>query len=345
MEIREHLHLPIQDSSQISDARRRGTLLAKQFGFSDELVGRIALVITECGTNLIKHTPEGGVIIAQVISLNDVLGIEILALDKGPGIANPAEALRDGYSTAGSPGTGLGAISRLSDTFDIYSMLNEGTAVLSRIWTYKSSPYPLRITSDFGALNIPKTGEPVSGDSWAIHREKERVLLVVADGLGHGLGASQASREAIKCFFENTQRDPVEIIKAMHLAIQGTRGAVVGVAELDLVKQQVNYAGVGNIEGSLYAGEDMSRFVSHNGTAGYDIGRVKAFSYPCPDGSIIVLSSDGLNSHLNLNRYLGLKSKDAALIAAVLFRDFNRGRDDASVLVFKTAAKRPLVGG
>ena len=61
-------------------------------------------------------------------------GVEILALDKGPGIRDLERSLRDGYSTAGGAGTGLGAISRLSSEFDVYSPPGKGTALLARIW-------------------------------------------------------------------------------------------------------------------------------------------------------------------------------------------------------------------
>ena len=345
MEIRDHLYLLIQDSSQVSDARRQVALLAKKYGFSAEILGRIALVVTECATNLLKHTSQGGVIICQLIALDEALAIDILALDKGPGIANVTEALRDGFSTARSPGTGLGAIARLSDSFDIYSILHEGTAILSRIWVKKADSPLAKLTADFGAINIPIANEPVSGDSWAMHREQERILLTVVDGLGHGPGAAAASQQAIKTFKATVKRTPVEIVKAIHVALQGTRGAAVGIALIDIPTHKLTFAGVGNIEGAIYVDEHVSRFVSHNGTAGYEIGHPKEFSYDCPDGAIVVLSSDGCTSQINLNRYTALKSKDAALIAGVLYRDFNRGRDDASVIVLKTRPATQLSGG
>jgi anti-sigma regulatory factor (Ser/Thr protein kinase) len=338
MEIREQLYLPIQESSQISDARRRVTQLAKQFGFSDALIGKVALVTTECATNLDKHARNSGVMIAQIVSIAENLALEILALDKGRGITNIAEALRDGYSTAGSPGTGLGAIVRLSDTFDIYSVINEGTAILARLWSQPPTPEQVREAATFGAICLPKLGEEVSGDAWAFHRERERFLITLVDGLGHGIGAAEAAQAAIKAFKASTQRAPLEIMKQMHLALQATRGAVLGVAEIDLPKQVLHFGGVGNIEGGLYTEDNLTRFVSQNGTAGYDIARVKVFDYPIPDDAIMVMTSDGVTSHLNLNRYTALKSRDAALIAGVLYRDFNRGRDDTTVLVLKLSA-------
>ena len=137
--MRNQLVLPITEITEVAAARRLATGLAHGLGFNETIVGKIALVMTECATNLVKHTTKGGELLVRSIELNGIAGIEIFALDKGPGIANVAEAMQDGYSTAGSSGTGIGAISRLSDFFDIYSAPGMGTAILTRLW---ATPLP-----------------------------------------------------------------------------------------------------------------------------------------------------------------------------------------------------------
>jgi anti-sigma regulatory factor (Ser/Thr protein kinase) len=109
----EQLAFAIADASGAAEARRRGVALAEHLGFGETARGNIALVITEVATNLTKHA-HGGQLILQVVTDNGRRGLDVLSLDRGPGIARPEEALRDGYSTAGSPGTGLGAIARLA---------------------------------------------------------------------------------------------------------------------------------------------------------------------------------------------------------------------------------------
>src|SRR5690606_26160681 len=95
-------------------------------------------------------------------------------------------SLRDGYSTAGSPGTGLGAIKRLSDEFDIYSAPGKGVALLARLRSRRpqsvTPPTPLEI----GAVCLPKPGEEVNGDAWAVEWRNGHCVILVVDGLGHG---------------------------------------------------------------------------------------------------------------------------------------------------------------
>src|SRR5262245_44221416 len=126
------LHLNIREASAVAEARREVAALARSAGFDESGVGKVAIVVTEVATNLVKHTPQGQ-LLARAFDRNGVTAVELLALDRGPGIANVSESLRDGYSTAGSPGTGLGAITRLSDEFDIYSTPGKGVALVARL--------------------------------------------------------------------------------------------------------------------------------------------------------------------------------------------------------------------
>src|SRR5271155_771259 len=118
----------VRDASQIGEARRAAAGLARRKGFSQDVAARIALVATELATNLLKHAGEGLVAINEFVDA-DGSGIELLALDKGPGMADVARCLIDGFSTAGSPGTGLGAVARGSDSYAIYSRPGGGSAV------------------------------------------------------------------------------------------------------------------------------------------------------------------------------------------------------------------------
>src|SRR5215510_9892301 len=132
----DQLHFQIREMSGVAEARREVTGLARAVGFSEIEIGRVAIVVTEAATNLVKHTPQGQ-LLARAFDRDGVAVIEALALDQGPGIANVSESLRDGYSTAGSPGTGLGAIKRLSDEFDIYSAPGKGVALVAQLWSRK----------------------------------------------------------------------------------------------------------------------------------------------------------------------------------------------------------------
>lgn len=330
--MRDPVALAILESSQAGVARRIAMALASRLGFNETERGKVGIVVTEMANNLVRHANSGQLLL-QSITRNHIDGVEILALDKGPGIVNISECLGDGFSTAGTPGNGFGAISRLSAFFDIYSQSSVGTALLTHLW---ASPLPaLQPNSnlEIGVVCLPKMGEEVSGDAWASDQRSGRSLLLVADGLGHGPGAAQASLEAVRIFRENVCLSPQEIVEAVHAALRSTRGAAMAVAEVDFERQVVRFAGVGNIVGTILSPEGSYNMVSHNGTVGHEVRKIQEFVYQWPKGGLLVMHSDGLGTQWRLERYAGLAARHPSLIAGVLYRDFNRGRDDVTVLV------------
>ena len=334
--------LSIDDPTRAGEARRAATALAGRLGFDEAQRGRVAIVATEAATNLSKHA-SGGVVVIQGLEDGAIGGVDILALDRGPGMPDVDRCLADGYSTAGSPGTGLGAMDRLSASFDIYSLPGTGTAALARLWSAHHAEGHRASGPEFGAVSLPLAGEEVCGDGWSIEMIAGRTLLLVADGLGHGPQAAEAAREAVRIFGEVASLGPAEIIQAAHAALRSTRGAALAVAELDPVRGEVRYAGVGNIAGAVVsAGEGQSTsMLSHNGTVGHTIRKVQEFVYPWAPGSLLVMNSDGLATHWQLGRFTGLASTHPGLVAGMLYRDFSRGRDDVTVVAIREARARP----
>src|SRR5271154_6759271 len=99
---------PISEQSEILHMRREAEALAKGLGYSPEDRGRLAIVATELATNLLKHAGHGEILLGWSENAS-VPCVELIALDQGPGMADVEGCLADGYSTAGSQGTGLGA--------------------------------------------------------------------------------------------------------------------------------------------------------------------------------------------------------------------------------------------
>jgi hypothetical protein len=90
---------------------------------------------------------------------------------------------------------------------------------------------------------------------------------------------------------------------------------------------------VGNIAATILDNGNSRSLVSHNGTVGAEMRKAQEFTYPWQSSSILVMNSDGLSTHWKLDPYPGLANRSALMIAAVLYRDFKRTRDDATVLV------------
>jgi anti-sigma regulatory factor (Ser/Thr protein kinase) len=331
--VNDQIQIHIRETSAVAEARREVTGLARTIGFDESGIGRVALVVTETATNLVKHTPQGQ-LLARAFGRDGVAVIEVLALDQGPGIANVGESLRDGYSTSGSPGTGLGAIKRLSDEFDIYSTPGKGTAIAAQLWSRRPAggnpPAPLEV----GAVCLPKPGEVACGDAWAVEWRGGHCVILVADGLGHGADAEAAAMAAVNALRIQPQLAPAALIEFAHGALRSTRGAALAVADIDLAGE-VRYAGVGNIAGMTYAPGGARHMVSHSGIVGHEARKIQEFVYPWSQDSLLVMHSDGLATHWNLDQYPGLAGRHPSLIAGVLYRDFTRGRDDAIVVVAK----------
>jgi anti-sigma regulatory factor (Ser/Thr protein kinase) len=331
----------LDDSSQVGNARRAGLELAGACGFDSEQAGRVGLAITEVATNVLKHAPKAhGRVLIQFLQRDGIAGLEIIALDKGPGIADVAASLRDGHSTRGTMGGGLGALSRMSESFEVFTQPGHGTAVRLELW---AKPLPVRARPiEYGGLCIPKHGEPVCGDGWATHEWRDQLSVLVADGLGHGVNAHEAARAATDVFHAHPQDEPGSILEACHGVLARTRGAAVATAKVIASAERGTFAGVGNIVCRVEASTANRHLVSHNGTVGHTMRKVQEFAFPWPRGALLVLHSDGLETRWDLERtYPGLSSRHPSLIAGVLYRDYDRGRDDVSVVVIRNRGGSP----
>jgi anti-sigma regulatory factor (Ser/Thr protein kinase) len=324
------LSISMTDQTRVGEARRLALNMVQRLGFGATETGNLAIVVTEAANNLLKHAQEG-ILLFHQLEEGQMKGMEILALDKGPGIADVNRCLSDGYSTAGSPGQGLGAIARLSQLFEVYSLPEKGTALVAQLWARASFRPASRL--EVGAVCLPKHERDSCGDNWAIQSQPDRASILLADGLGHGPMAAAAADEAARIFTLHSDQPPAELLKTVHGPLQATRGASVAVAEFNLAEGVVHYAGVGNISGAILNGTIQRSMVSHNGTLGHEMRRVQQFSYQWPPDGRLIMHSDGLVTRWSLDPYPGLLLRHPALIAGILYRDFQRGRDDVTVVV------------
>lgn len=321
------------DASHPGEVRRAAARLAETLAFDEIRAGELSIVVMELANNVLAHAMSGEMLLLGW-QKGPIHGVDIFALDKGPGIADLQHSLKDGYSTGGTPGNGLGAISRLSSGFDVYSNAAQGTALFARILSKRSGAV-CDSTLEVGCLLAPIHGESVCGDGLGFCGQGKRSICIAVDGLGHGVGAADATEIAMRVFEESHDKSPERIMQRLHLALRATRGAVVGVAEIDLERRKIRYCGVGNISGFILAAGKSQSLVSHNGTVGHVMTRIAEFEYDFPSKSILVMHSDGLTSQWSLDKYAGLGRRHPGLIAGVLYRDFKRGRDDASIMAIR----------
>jgi anti-sigma regulatory factor (Ser/Thr protein kinase) len=239
----------IDDSTRVSEARRLATALAQAEGLGAQAAQEVAIIATEIATNILKHAHTGEVHLTGLSAAGEP-GVEILSIDRGPGIANWTACLADGYSTAGSPGTGLGAVSRLADVLDAFSTIGRGTVLMARKFRAK----PRKESWVVGAVMAPHPGETTCGDNWSIRRAGFTTSIMVADGLGHGVLAADASAAAVRAFQSGQPASAGATLENVHLALRATRGAAVAVSHINHQSRRVTYSGLGNIVGVLLGG-------------------------------------------------------------------------------------------
>jgi anti-sigma regulatory factor (Ser/Thr protein kinase) len=321
--------IPVEDGSAAAEARRTAVNAALVEDLDEGQRGAVAIVASEIATNLHKHARGGEMLISRT-SRHGAPGVEILSIDRGPGIADLGRVFADGYSTSATAGTGLGAMRRIAHQFDIYTQSGKGTALVARIFREKAGSERAKLQA--AAVLVPKKGEDVCGDRWAIRRDGGVFALMVADGLGHGAFAAEASGAAANAFEQSSSLEPGTVLDSVHRALRGTRGAAVAIAAVDWNSRLVRYAGLGNISGVILGGEKDQHMVSHNGTAGHEVRSMHEFEYRIAERGMLIMHSDGITASWNLGIYPGLIQHDPALAAAVLYRDANRQRDDVCVL-------------
>ncbi|HSI55189.1 MAG: ATP-binding protein [Ramlibacter sp.] len=328
--------LEVHESSQVAEVRRVVAEIGARLGLSETDLGRAALVATETATNLVKYARQGSVTVSA-FEQGAATGIELVASDRGPGFVDFQASSRDGFSTGGSLGIGLGAILRASDAFDVYTVEAQGSVFFSRI--AKGGVLPPQDGLAIAARSQPKRGQVECGDGWAFARAGRWQRLCVTDGLGHGPLAASASSEALDVFRKAGPADtPADIIRRAHGKLKATRGVVMGVFAVDSESRTALYSGVGNIVGAMHSGGQVNHLLSIDGVVGYNMRAARDQALTWAADGVVILASDGLSTRWNVARYPGLLERHPALVAAVLFRDYARDTDDATIAV---AMERP----
>jgi anti-sigma regulatory factor (Ser/Thr protein kinase) len=329
MEMSEHIAL--DHEADVGAVRRRLAALAAAAGLDESRTSDAALIATELATNVRRHAGSGGALLGAAAGPGE-RGVVIAAWDRGPGMDLEA-CLRDGMSTAGTAGAGLGAVSRLASRWDAYAPRGHGTVIVAHVFPAREVRRP-RI--ELGAVRVPHVGLEVSGDAWDLHADGDAATLIVCDGLGHGDGAAAASRAVIAAFRERPGDPPAVILERASHAARPTRGAAATVVRVDLAARSAAIAAVGNVAAWI-AGDTQRQLVTQHGTLGHAMPHLREERYPFPAGATLVVASDGLKSRLAIDGYAGLLARDPAVIAAVLWRDHSRGRDDATVVALREA--------
>ncbi len=319
--------LRVEDASAVAACRQAVQNMAERLQFPAARIGQLALAVTEAASNLYKHAEQGALLLC-VNRDGPQPGIDLVTIDAGPGVRDVTAALRDGHSTAGTLGIGLGAIQRLADFADLYSRPGHGTALVARFCV---SPPVSQLRS--AGLIRPITGETECGDAYGAVEVDGAVTAVLCDGLGHGPLAAAAAAAGVAAVLDDPAGEPAALLERVHRRMSGTRGGAVGVVQVG--GQLARFAGLGNVAASIVSDGQRKSMISIPGIAGVQARTIRQFEYDVPPGSAVIVHSDGISSRWEAATLPALEARDPLLIAAVLLAEAGVHRDDAGVLVLK----------
>ena len=341
--------LGVEDASAVGACRNAVLTLASRLQFPSARADQLALAVTEAASNLHKHARAGSLLL-RVNRDETAPGIELITIDAGPGLADVGAAMRDGHSTAGSLGIGLGAIRRLADFCDLYSVPGQGTALIARFRPGTGSPdaagspaAPGLPPARYAGLTRPIAGEQDCGDVYGAVQTSGGdtseggmggvATAVLCDGLGHGPLAAAAATEGVAAVLDDPGAAPAALLERVHRRISGTRGAAVGIVQV--TGTVARYAGLGNIAACVLHQGSRKSMLSVPGIAGHQARTFRQFEYEVPPGAAVILHSDGISSRWQAAALPGLDGRDPLLIAAVLLGQAGIHRDDAGILVLR----------
>lgn len=316
--------------------RSAAAALAGRIGLDAQRAGEVSVAITEAATNLGKHAVHGAVVL-RVVRAGPHTGLEFLTMDSGPGIQDLDAALRDGTSSTGTLGIGLGAVARLADAFAVHSLPGRGTVLAARFWPHEKGGASRVAPGEPVAAGLTRTssGEQVCGDAWSARGDDESVTVLMCDGLGLGPPARAAARAAILAFHASDSSAPEAMMREIHAALLGTRGAAVAIARIEPWARRLEYCGVGSIEGSLVGPDTRADLTSHPGIVGHQMLMLRTAEHPLSPGSALVMHSDGLAGRWSAQTLPGVFAHPPIVLATELMREAVDRRDDAVVVVAK----------
>ncbi|MBW4890670.1 serine/threonine protein kinase [Mucilaginibacter sp. HMF5004] len=329
-----HISFAASDRSYFSLIKKEIHRIATDAGMNPTRINELDLIVAEMTSNLFKYSDDGEILMG-VFANGGSPYVELISIDNGPGMMNPARMMQDGISTSNTLGHGFGSMKRLSDTFDLYSQIGWGTIVLSRVY---SDPDKIREKEKLviNPIVVSKPGEKTSGDGFVVKKTDKYIKLMMADGLGHGPEANKAVNEAATAFKVFPDYSPTETLRFIHSSIKKTRGAVINIVGYDYATKTWASAGVGNIALRIAGPVSFRNHMSYNGIVGHNIpGTMNDQHYPADQFNQVMFCSDGIKTRIDMAKYPQMYKHDLAIFAAAIYKDHARRNDDMSVVMVK----------
>jgi anti-sigma regulatory factor (Ser/Thr protein kinase) len=323
--------IPVYDEASVSFVRQLVRETGQQLNLSKDLTENAALIASELTHNQLRHAKQGYFDI-KPIERQGVNGIEMIAADIGPGIAAPHQAIQDQLPATTSLRAGLSAVCRLADEVEFDNRISEGLRVVAR----KFETPVASLCGEIAIMGKPYPGEIISGDDGAFFQSEDSFFVAVADGLGHGPEAREASNQAMETWSRERVRDLEYIALALNQELAPTRGCAMSFARLDKRAGVIECVSLGDVHAHLYSLRDAHFFTSTPlivGAGQLPKQRIRIERTQVQPGSVLIIFTDGLKSKTSLNGQLDVLRQPAIAIAQHLLENDSRPDDDALVLV------------
>lgn len=329
-----HVSYSLEDRSYLSVLKRDVHRLALQTGLGEKRIGEIDIVVAELGSNILKHGGGGEVLV--MLTEQPVPAIEIIGIDNGLGISDLGRMMQDGISTTKTLGQGLGAMKRLSDFLQVYSVKSWGTIILSRFYLKPAPVLSPKPVAEIRTILVPKPGEKVCGDGFYIGIDRTGIRVLLGDGLGHGQEAYKAIQEAISSFRFCMLKELPEVIRQIHQDAKKTRGLVGTLATFNFKEKKWRLCGVGNIHTRTWNAMQAKTYLPYNGIIGHNLPRT-INEQVGDEGTdqLLLLCSDGIRTRWDMSKYPGIFRYDMSILASAIYKDHARKTDDMSVVIVK----------
>jgi anti-sigma regulatory factor (Ser/Thr protein kinase) len=324
----------VEDRSYTAFIKREIHNTIAKHGFSESRIAEVDIIISELTSNLVKHAKGGELLFRVSMENNGRPALEIVCIDEGAGIPNLKLMVKDGVSTVKTLGHGLGAIQRLSDFCQIYSLVNWGTIIYSKILSFKEPTQVRKNIIELKPFFVPKSGQDVSGDGYYVKNLNNETHIFFGDALGHGKEAWKVISIAIESFKNCKENEPIEMLRCIHNDTRRTRGLVGTVAILNHTTRQWRICGIGNILTKLYSGSSEKNFRPYNGVIGMNIPTsLNSHVFEAENNQYLIMCSDGIKTRWDFSKFSAMYRYDLMVLAATLYKDLTRRSDDASIML------------
>ncbi len=326
----------VRDESGLLLFKSRFKAVGKRKGLRSVTLERMELVCNEIVTNQLKHAKGSGMV--QLWENNGFTpSLDFFALDYGPGIEDLEQAKKDGATTTGTMGRGLGAINRLSSHSSIYSVAQNqlngdqwhGTAVWARFNIKKYREAEI----EYGVYLRALHDDFYNGDYIHLKINSSSMKWLHLDGLGHGKQAEAAIQPAHGILDSNAELD--ERMSILSQRLSGGRGGVGIMGELDVSNENIAISGVGDM--SIYVISDGKRrqIPLSFGVLGHDHRSIEVNNINFPKQALLITASDGIRTGWNIRTLPGLWRLHPQMVALVMGQILGRNNDDKSLVVIR----------